>query len=176
MRIFITLFFLVAVFSSIAFGKLYVWVDKDGVKHMSNIPPKENVLLKEKKEESLKPSLEKKEGLILENWFPTETKAGYTLSGEVKNNSKFIFTTVLVRATIKDDKGKNILQRDVNTDPLDIQPGKTGKFKIENVKTQLQYLTKKHLRFDIFNGGKIEKGEQLKKPEFKIPVEIEFTD
>ena len=167
MRLFILVLFVLTIMCSNTFCKLYIWVDKDGVKHMSNIPPKEDVIFKEKRGEGFAPPLEKKEGLLLSNWFPFETKSGYTISGEVENNSKYLFKKVVVRATIRDNSGKIIVQREVKTEPYDIASKEVGKFKIENIKTEISNLSKTNLRFDLFNVEKIETGVQGKKTEQK---------
>ena len=167
----------ISVFSISAHAKMYVWVDKDGVKHMSNIPPKEDVVLKKKKGEGFAPPIEVKEDIALANWFPLETKSGFTITGEVKNNSPgFMFKKVQVRATIRDNKGKIVIQREVYTTPADIPPDGTGNFKIENVKTEPSYLSRTNIRFDLFKEGKVEITVPGKKTEKESPLKIEPVD
>jgi hypothetical protein len=162
----IIVFLMLVIFYSIAHAKLYIWVDKAGVKHMSNIAPKDEVVLKEEKLDESPKSLESKEDLVIIDWFPTETKTGFTISGEVKNNSSFLFyKNVMIRATIKDEKGENLFKEEVKTDPYDIPPEKTASFKFENVNTKLTYLSKKNLRFDILNSSKDKVEEKKAEPE-----------
>jgi len=176
MKTLVTIILSITILCSIAYAKLYVWVDKDGIKHVSNIPPKEDVVLKKKREEGFAPPLKVKEDLILSKWFPLETKSGYTISGEVKNNSNYLFKNVIVRATVRDNKGKILIQMEVKTQPPDISPYGAGKFEIKNVKTNLSYLSKTNLRFDLFNSGKVETGAppqtaEKKSSEDKEPIE-----
>jgi len=176
LKFLITLLAILVILSSIANAKLYIWVDKDGVKHVSNIPPKEEIVMKEKKEEGFAPPIKLKESLILSDWFPLKVKSGYTITGTVKNNSSYTFKQVIVRATAKDNDGNLLLQREVRTDPFNILPKGTGKFKIVNVKTDISFLTKKNLRFDIFNKGKIETTLPGKKELNESLKKIEVTD
>ena len=169
MRKISTIIILLVLLSSVAQGALYVWVDKDGIKHMSNLPPNDEVVLKEDKKEGAEKNVELKEDLVISNWFPLETKSGFTISGEVKNNSSFFYKEVIVRATIRNEKGENIYKEETRTDPYNIPPDKVGNFKFENVNTKLIYLSKKNLRFDILNKGKSENAIKEKKPKEEKP-------
>jgi hypothetical protein len=176
MKIFMTIFLTITILASTSYGKLYIWVDKDGIKHMSNISPKGDVVLKENKEEGYPPTIKSKEDLTISSWFPLGSESGFILTGEVKNNSINLIKKVKVRAIVKDNEGKTIFQKEVSTDPIDIKPEGIGNFKIENVKVDITFLSKKNLRLDIFNGGKVETKVPEKNESKPEPAKIEFTD